>query len=66
MADTRENALKAYDRFIETFGTKYKKAVENLKKDKDYLFRFYDFPAEYWTHIRISNSIESTFCPFKT
>ena len=33
MADTRENALKAYDRFVETFGAKYEKAVENLKKD---------------------------------
>ena len=61
MADTRENALKAYDRFIETFGAKYEKAVENLKKDKDDLFRFYDFPAEHWTHIRTSNPIESTF-----
>ena len=61
MADTRENALKAYDRFVETFGAKYEKAVENLKKDKDDLFRFYDFPAEHWTHIRTSNPIESTF-----
>ena len=61
LADSRENALKAYDRFIETFGAKYEKAVENLKKDKDDLFRFYDFPAEHWTHIRTSNPIESTF-----
>ena len=61
MADTRENALKAYDKFIETFGAKYEKAVENLKKDKDDLFRFYDYPAEHWTHIRTSNPIESTF-----
>jgi len=35
MADTKENALKAYDKFIETFGLKYEKAVENLKKDKE-------------------------------
>lgn len=61
MADTRENALKAYDKFIETFRAKYEKAVENLKKDKDDLFRFYDYPAEHWTHIRTSNPIESTF-----
>ena len=61
MADTKENALKAYDKFIETFGAKYEKAVENLVKDKDDLFRFYDFPAEHWTHIRTSNPIESTF-----
>lgn len=61
MADTRENALKAYDKFIETFRAKYEKAVENLKKDKDDLFRFYDYPSEHWTHIRTSNPIESTF-----
>lgn len=61
MADTKENALKAYDKFIETFSAKCEKAVENLKKDKEDLFRFYDFPAEHWTHIRTSNPIESTF-----
>lgn len=61
MADTRENALKAYDKFVETFEAKYEKAVENLKKDKEDLFRFYDYPAEHWTHIRTSNPIESTF-----
>lgn len=61
MADTKENALKAYDKFVETFEAKYEKAVENLKKDKDDLFRFYDYPAEHWTHIRTSNPIESTF-----
>jgi len=61
MADTKENALKAYDKFIETFEAKYEKAVENLKKDKEDLFRFYDYPAEHWTHIRTSNPIESTF-----
>jgi transposase-like protein len=61
MADTKENALKAYNKFIETFEAKYEKAVENLKKDKEDLFRFYDYPAEHWTHIRTSNPIESTF-----
>ena len=61
MADTRENALKAYDKFVQTFVVKYEKAVENLKKDKDDLFRFYDYPAEHWIHIRTTNPIESTF-----
>ena len=35
--------------------------MENLRKDKEDLFRFYDYPAEHWTHIRTSNPIESTF-----
>jgi len=60
-ADRRENALKAYDLFVATFGKKYPGAVECLEKDKDDLFRFYDFPAEHRAHIRTSNPIESTF-----
>lgn len=60
MATPKENALKA-DNFVETFEAKYEKAVENLKKDKEDLFRFYDYPAGYWTHIKTRNPIESTF-----
>jgi len=47
MADTRENVLKAYDKFMETFVVKYEKTVENLKKDKEDSFRFYDCSVEY-------------------
>lgn len=65
MADTRENALKAYDKFIQTFAVKYEKAAENLKKDKDDLLRFYDYPAEHWIHIRTTNPIESTFATIR-
>lgn len=61
LADTRENAFKAYELFIETFGQKYPKAVSCLTKDKEDLFRFYDFPAEHWVHIRTTNPIESMF-----
>jgi len=32
-----------------------------LKKDRDALLTFYDFPAQHWTHIRTTNPIESTF-----
>jgi putative transposase len=61
MADTKENALKAYDEFLALFEAKYPKACECLSKDKDDLFTFYDFPAEHWIHIRTTNPIESTF-----
>jgi transposase-like protein len=61
MAPKKAEALKSFDLFIETFGAKYPRAVECLEKDKDDLFRFYDFPAEHWAHIRTSNPIESTF-----
>lgn len=61
MADTKKNALKAYDEFLTIYEAKYSKACECLSKDKDDLFTFYDFPAEHWIHIRTTNPIESTF-----
>ena len=61
MAATKESALKAYEHFIESFEPKYPKAVECLRKDKEDLFTFYDFPATHWIHIRTTNPIESTF-----
>ena len=61
MADTEENAWKAYDLFVSAFKDKYPKAVECLVKDRDRLFNFYQFPAVHWIHIRTTNPIESTF-----
>jgi len=61
MAPTKEDSLKAYDRFLRHYEAKYEKACECLKKDKEVLFAFYDFPAEHWVHIRSINPIESTF-----
>jgi transposase-like protein len=61
LSGTREEALKAYDRFIEEYSAKWPKAADCLTKDKDVLFTFYDFPAEHWTHLRTTNPIESTF-----
>ena len=61
MAPTKEKGLKAFDAFMKSYEAKYPKACECLKKDKDQLFTFYDFPAEHWQHIRTTNPIESTF-----
>jgi putative transposase len=61
MAETKENALKAYRHFWDVYSDKYPKAVECLKKDEEVLFSFYDFPAAHWIHIRTTNPIESTF-----
>ncbi len=61
MAETKAEAEKAFDAFIETYGSKYPKAVECLSKDREELLTFYDFPAEHWKHIRTTNPIESTF-----
>ena len=61
MADTRQHASEAFDLFIETYEAKYPKAVECLRKDREALLAFYDFPAEHWVHLRTTNPIESTF-----
>jgi putative transposase len=61
MAETKKNALIAFDAFVETWGVKYDKAVECLIKDRDALLSFYDFPAEHWKHLRTTNVIESSF-----
>jgi putative transposase len=61
MAETKKDALVAFDAFVETWSPKYEKAVECLTKDRDTLLAFYDFPAEHWKHLRTSNPIESSF-----
>ena len=59
MAETKKDALAAFDAFVETWAVKYDKAVECLIKDRDALLAFYDFPAEHWKHLRTTNPIES-------
>jgi len=61
MAETRNDAEKAFDFFQEAYGAKYDKAVDCLTKDRERLLTFYDFPAEHWKHLRSTNPIESTF-----
>lgn len=59
-AETKDNANKAFDGFIEKYGVKYAAASECLKNDRDVLLTFYDFPAEHWSHLRTTNPTEST------
>lgn len=61
LADTKAEAIKAFDRFIHQYQLKHPKAAECLFKDKDRLLSFYDYPAEHWGHLRTTNPIESTF-----
>lgn len=61
MAATRAEAIKAFERFLSTYGAKYPKATEKLTRDREALLAFYDFPAEHWAHLRTTNPIESTF-----
>jgi putative transposase len=61
MAETKKDALAAFDAFVESWGVKYDKAVDCLIKDHDTLLAFYNFPAEHWKHLRTTNVIESSF-----
>ena len=61
LSPTRKAALTAYEQFITSYQAKFPKAIECLEKDKEWLFTFYDFPAQQWSHLRTTNPIESTF-----
>jgi Transposase, Mutator family len=61
MAETKKDALVAFDAFIETWGLKYAKAVECLTKDRDALLAFYDFAAEHWKHLRTTDEMDKPF-----
>jgi transposase-like protein len=61
LAETRDGAHKAFDSTLRRFRDKYPKAMDNLKKDRNELLAFYDFPAIHWIHLRTTNPIESTF-----
>ena len=65
MAETKADALKAFDLFIKTYKDKYPKVVQSLLKDQHELLRFYDFPAKHWQSIRTTNPIESTFATIR-
>lgn len=64
-AETREDAHKTLDLFVETFETKYPKATQCLIKDREELLTFFDFPAQHWQSIRTSNPIESAFATIR-
>ena len=61
MAETKNDAEKGIDFFLQVYGPKYGKAAACLAKDRDVLLAFYDFAAEHWKHLRTTNPIESTF-----
>lgn len=60
-AETKAVAEKAFDQFLEKYAAKYQSACDCLRKDREQLLAFYDFPAEHWGHLRTTNPIESTF-----
>lgn len=65
MAETREQANQAFDKFLAKYGAKYEEACACLRKDREVLLAFYDFPAEHWKHLRTTNPIESMFATIR-
>ncbi len=64
-AETKADAEKAFDLFLQTYEPKYPKAAHCLQKDREELMAFYDFPAQHWQSIRTSNPIEATFATIR-
>ncbi len=64
-AETKTDAETALDHFLEKYDAKYQKACDCLRKDREQLLTFYDFPAEHWAHLRTTNPIESTFATIR-
>jgi putative transposase len=65
MAESKAEANKALDLFLDKYGVKFHQAAHCLAKDRQELLTFYDFPAEHWKHIRTTNPIESTFATIR-
>ena len=61
LAPTKMDANNSFDVFIEEFEAKYPKAVDCMRKHRDRLLEFYNYPAEHWQNIRTTNVIESVF-----
>ena len=61
LSPDRTAAEAAMTTFSEKYALKYADAVKCLRKDRETLLTFFDFPAEHWTHLRTSNPIESVF-----
>ncbi|MGY3413006.1 putative transposase [Bradyrhizobium sp. GM5.1] len=51
----------AFDAFIESYTPKYEKAADGLRKDRNTLLAFYDFPAEHWKHLWTTDEIDKRF-----
>jgi hypothetical protein len=62
--DARASA-PGFDTFLAKYQAKCPDACECLKKDREGLLTFYDFPAEHWIRLRTTNPIESTFATIR-
>jgi putative transposase len=64
-AEDRAHAELAIEALVSDYGARWPKAVAKITDDREALLCFFDFPAEHWPHLRITNPIESTFSPVR-
>lgn len=57
-ADTRGDALKAYDAFVRKWSKLCEAVVTSLQEAGHALLTFYDFPKSQWKSLRTTNQIE--------
>ncbi len=57
-ADSKENALIAFDGLKNMMGNDCKRAVNTIEKDLNSLLVFFDFPSDFWSALRTTNAIE--------
>jgi putative transposase len=60
-AETRQEAERLRDLFVERYGPDHPAAAETLLRDWERMVTFYDFPREHWKHLRTTNPVESPF-----
>lgn len=60
-AQSRKEALKAYNRWAERWRDQYPKAVRCMEKDLEELLNFYSCPEGIWIKLRTTNVIERAF-----
>ena len=64
-ASRRSRWLHAFDDCLERYADKYPKAAACLARDRQEALAFYDFPGVHWTHLRMTNVIESSFATIR-
>jgi len=60
-APEKEEAQKYFDDFINIYEAKYPKATQCLKKDRDALLTFYDFPADSGLKMKFASVTKISF-----
>ena len=60
-AETRQEAGRLRDLFVERYGEAQPAAADTLLRDWERMVTFYDFPREHWKHLRTTNPVESPF-----